>query len=356
MEGLMRFSPCLEIPHCVEDLQYYFNQRGELRHLVTKEPFIYNYYKNEHDRNHKRYKVLGDMITLHVYELLEKECNLERIPIPIDASDEEPKSFFFMSEELLSNQTNLIVLLQDRGIIRAGQWSQKVIVHQGLERGTQIPYIKTALRDNSSVIVLNPNDNFVKMKEEPQAVVKDEVESICLEAGSACDLFKTDRKPILPKRCSSSPEEHTSYVWDHFISRCAAKNVSFIAHGYGGLVFMDLLCKKSQEVMSKVNAVAFIDSRHNAQHQARKDPEIQTWIRSHCRNWVLNTKPLDRPTGSLRKFDCAKVSVGTENSELAPFFALQSIFRFLSRSSKNRRNSVPPVRTIVTRSSAKKSM
>ncbi|KAG8587141.1 hypothetical protein GDO81_005586 [Engystomops pustulosus] len=356
MEGLMRFLPCLEIPHCVEDLKYSFNQHGELRHLVTKEPFVYNYYKNEHDRNHKRYKILGDMITLHVYELLEKECFLERIPLPIDASDEEPKACFFMSKEALTKHTNLIVLLQDRGVIRSGQWSQKVIVHHSIERGTQIPYINTALRDNNSIIVLNPNDNFVEMKEEPQALVKREDEPGSLEVGGASDLFTTDKKLVLLKKCSSSPEEHTIYVWDHFITRSAARSVSFIAHGYGGLVFMDLLCKRSHDVMSKVSAVAFIDSRHHAQHQVRTDPEIQAWIRSHCRSWVTCTKPLDRPTGSLRKLDCAKVSVGTENHDLAPSFALHSIFRFLSRSAKNRRNSVPPVRTMATRSSTRKSV
>ncbi|XP_040277890.1 putative protein FAM172B [Bufo bufo] len=356
MEGLMRFIPGLEIPNCLEDLQYSFNQRGELRHLVTKEPFVYNYYKNEHDRNHKRYKILGDMITLHVYELLEKECNLEQITIPIDASDEEPKSFFFMSKQPLSKQTNLVILLQDSGVIRAGQWSQKVIVHHSLDRGTQIPYITSVLRDNSSVIVLNPNDNCVEMKEEPQALLKKEDEASSLETRHASGLFRTDEELILPKRCSSSPEEHTSYVWEHFISKSAARNVSFIAHGYGGLVFMDLLCKKSQEVMSKVSAVAFIDSRHHALHQARTDPEIQTWIHLHCRSWVLSSKPLDRPSGPLRKQDCSKVSAGTEKHELAPSFALQSILRFLSRSSKSRRNSVPPIRTMLTRSSTRKSV
>ncbi|XP_073442284.1 putative protein ARB2BP [Dendrobates tinctorius] len=355
MEGLMRFTSSLQVPSSLEDLQFSFNEHGELRHLVTKEPFVYNYYKNEHERNHKRYKMLGNMITLHVYELLEKQLNFDRITIPIEASDEEPKSFFFMSREPLSKQKNLFVLLQDRGVIRAGQWSQKVIVHHSLDRGTQIPYITSALRDNSSVIVLNPNDNFVEMKEETQALVKKEDDAICVETRDTCNV-STDRKFAFDKRCCSSPEEHTSYVWDHFISKSAATNVSFIAHGYGGLVFLDLLCKKSQEVMSKVTAVAFIDSRHHAQHQTRTDPEIWTWIRSHCRSWVLSAKVLDRPTGSVRKLDCLKVSAGTEKSDLAPSYALQSIFRFLSRTSKSRRYSVPPVRTMVTRSSVRKSV
>ncbi|XP_040192543.1 putative protein FAM172B [Rana temporaria] len=353
MEGLMKFKESVEIPQHFEDLQYYFNEQGELRHMVTNKPFLYNYYKNEYDRNHKRYKIIGAMITLYVYELLQKDCNLQRITIPIDAAEDEPRSFFFMSKGLPSMQTNLFVLLQDSGVVRAGQWGQKTIFHHSLHKGTQVPYIKTALRDNGSVIVLNPNDNFVEMKEEPHTLVKTEEESCPIDTREKVRFTAPQQKLIVPKRCCSSPEEHTSYVWDHFISKSAARNISFIAHGYGGLVFMDLLCKKSKEVMSKVSAVAFIDSKHHAPHQARTDPEIQAWLRSHCRSWVLSAKPLDRPTGSLRKIDCPKVSAGTENCDLAPSVAFQSIFRFLNRSSKIRRSSITPAHTMITRSSAR---
>ncbi|XP_018420783.1 PREDICTED: putative protein FAM172B [Nanorana parkeri] len=354
MEGLMKFKDGTEIPQHFEDLQYYFNEQGELRHMVTNKPFLYNYYKNEYDRNHKRYKMIGDMVTLYVYELLEKDCNLQRINIPIDAAEDESRSFFFMSKDLLSIQTNLFVLLQDRGVIRAGQWAQKVIFHHSIGKGTQISYIKAALRDCGSVIVLNPNDNFVEVKEEPHTLVKTEEESCLIETGDKVGLTALQPKIIVPKRCCSSAEEHTSYVWDHFISKSAASNISFIAHGYGGLVFMDLLCKESKEVMSKVSAVAFIDSKHHAQHQARTEPEIQAWIRLHCRSWVLSAKPLDRPTGSLRKLDCPKVSAGTENHDLAPSVAFRSIFRFISRSSKSRRSLIPPAHTMITRSSTKR--
>ncbi|KAM4701005.1 putative protein ARB2BP isoform 1-T2 [Discoglossus pictus] len=353
MERSMESGTFIETSKSQDDLQYYFNESGELRHLFTKKPFVYNYYRKDYVRNHKRYQVLGDMITLHVYELLEKQCNLDRIPIPIDAIDEEPKSFFFMSKNIVDEETNLIVLLQDSGVIRAGQWGLKVIFHHSLEKGTQIPYIKTALRDHGSVIVLNPNDNFLEMKEEPQKMVKREEEVCVPESSNSSDLLGTHRMLRIPKRCCSSPEEHTIYVWDHFISKSAAKNVAFIAHGYGGLVFLELLCKKSKEVMDKVCAVAFIDSRHHAPHQARSNPEIQNWIRTHCRSWVVSPKPLDRPTGSLMKMDCPKVSAGTENHDLVPFNVLQSVYRFLTRSSNRKRRANLSPRTILTRSATR---
>uniref|UniRef100_A0A8C5X683 Arb2 domain-containing protein n=1 Tax=Malurus cyaneus samueli TaxID=2593467 RepID=A0A8C5X683_9PASS len=255
-----------------EDLKYDFNIKGELRHLDTNESFVFNYYKNGLEQNHKRYEVLGHFITQYVYELLERVCMLQKVYIPTDATEDEPRSFFFMSKNALTSSSSLIILLQDKGVFCAGQWGRRTIVNEGLRHGTQIPFIKMAL---------------------------------------------------------SSPEEHTMYVWDHFIAKSAARNVAFIAHGYGGLVFVDLLVQRKCEVMNKVYSVAFIDSTHNMQHQSRHDLEIQEWIQQHCREWVSNSKPLNKTVGFLMRVSCPIFSAGTEKYDLAPSCCLQAIFKYL---------------------------
>lgn len=40
---------------------------------------------------------------------------------------------------------------------------------------------------------------------------------------------------------NASSEEHVLYVWDHFVSEAAAKNVFIMAHSYGGLSFVELV-------------------------------------------------------------------------------------------------------------------
>lgn len=40
---------------------------------------------------------------------------------------------------------------------------------------------------------------------------------------------------------NSSPEEHVLHVWDHFVSKSAAKDVFIVAHNYGGLSFVELV-------------------------------------------------------------------------------------------------------------------
>nr|XP_009937781.1 PREDICTED: putative protein FAM172B [Opisthocomus hoazin] len=325
------------------ELKYDFNIKGELRHLDTNESFVFNYYKNAHEQNHKRYQVLGHLITKYVYELLERLCMLQKVYIPTDATEDEPRSFFFMSENALTTSSSLTVLLQDHGVFRAGQWGQRTIVSEGLEHGTQIPFIKRALQSHGGVIVLNPNDNFVDPKTEKERLSFSTREE-SLRQSMWC----------IPKRGSSSPEEHTLYVWDHFISKSAAKDVAFIAHGYGGLVFVDLLVQRKWEVMNKVYSVAFIDSRHNTQHQARSDPQTQAWIQQYCREWVLNSKPLDKAVGSLVKVNCPTVSAGTEKYGLAPSCCLPAVFKYLKSALKAKTTPAFRHSPVATRSSTSK--
>uniref|UniRef100_A0A8C9NWH2 Arb2 domain-containing protein n=1 Tax=Serinus canaria TaxID=9135 RepID=A0A8C9NWH2_SERCA len=130
-----------------EELKYDFNIKGELRHLDTNESFVFNYYKNGHEQNHKRYEVLGHAITQYVYELLERVCMLQKVYIPTDAREDEPRSFFFMSKDALTSSSSLIIFLQDHGVFCAGQWGQRAIVSEGLKHGTQIPFIKMHFTD-----------------------------------------------------------------------------------------------------------------------------------------------------------------------------------------------------------------
>lgn len=320
-----------------EELMYDFNTKGELRHLNTNEPFIFNYYKTAPEQNHKRYQVLGHMITQYVYELLERVCMLQKVYIPTDATEDEPRSFFFMSKDALTSSSSLIVLLQDHGVFRAGQWGQRTIVSESLWHGTQIPFIKLAFQNHMGVIVLNPNDNFAALKTE-------RLHSSAREEA----LTSTQSVCSIPKRGSSSPKEHTIYVWDNFISKSAAKNVAFIAHGYGGLVLVDLLAQRKWEVMNKVCSVAFIDSMHNTQHQTGSDPQIQEWMQKCCREWVSCRKHLNKAVGSHMKVNCPTVSAGTEKYGLAPSCCLRAIFKYLKNTLKAKTSSV------TTRSSATK--
>lgn len=68
----------------------------------------------------------------------------------VDATESEPKSFIFMSEDALTNPDKLLVLIHGNGVVRAGQWARRLIINEDLDSGTQIPYIKRAIEVSES--------------------------------------------------------------------------------------------------------------------------------------------------------------------------------------------------------------
>ncbi|XP_073090072.1 cotranscriptional regulator ARB2A isoform X4 [Manis javanica] len=320
-------EPPLDFPDTLEGFEYAFNEKGQLRHIKTGEPFVFNYREDLHRWNQKRYEALGEIITKYVYELLEKDCNLKKISIPVDATESEPKSFIFMSADALTNPQKLMVLIHGSGVVRAGQWARRLIINEDLDSGTQIPFIKRAMDEGYGVIVLNPNENYIEVEkpkthvqsssdssEEP-AEKRERKDKVSKEIKKRRDFYEKYRNPQREKetmqlyiRENGSPEEHAVYVWDHFITQSAAENVFFVAHSYGGLAFVELMIQREADVKSKVTAVALTDSVHNVWHQ-EAGKTIREWMRENCCNWVSSSEPLDTSVESMLP-DCPRVSAG----------------------------------------------
>nr|XP_020648927.1 protein FAM172A isoform X10 [Pogona vitticeps]XP_020648928.1 protein FAM172A isoform X11 [Pogona vitticeps] len=170
-ELMKKDEPPLEFPDTLEGFEYAFNEKGQLRHIKTGEPFVFNYREDLHRWNQKRYEALGEIITKYVYKLLEEECHLKKVYVPVDAVESEPRSFIFMSEDAMTNPDKLMVLIHGSGVVRAGQWARRLIINEDLDSGTQIPYIKRAIEEGYGVIVLNPNENYIEV-EKTKALVQ----------------------------------------------------------------------------------------------------------------------------------------------------------------------------------------
>ncbi|XP_028604178.2 cotranscriptional regulator ARB2A isoform X2 [Podarcis muralis] len=345
-ELMKKDEPPLEFPDTLEGFEYAFNEKGQLRHIKTGEPFVFNYREDLHRWNQKRYEALGEIITKYVYELLEEECHLKKVYIPVDAMEGEPRSFIFMSEDAMTNPDKLMVLIHGSGVVRAGQWARRLIINEDLDSGTQIPYIKRAIEEGYGVIVLNPNENYIEIEktkaqvqlspdssDEP-AEKRERKDKIQKDTKKRRDFYEKYRNPQKEKETvqlyirvtaernqkrlnlkrlqpeeNGSPEEHAIYIWDHFISQSAAENVFFVAHSYGGLAFVELMIQREAEVKNKVTAVALTDSVHNVWHQ-EAGKTIREWMRENCCNWVSSSDPLDTSVESMLP-DCPRVSAGS---------------------------------------------
>lgn len=216
---------------CVCACACFFSDNGELRQLdpATDAPGEKKFefaVTDDHRKNQRRYEALGDIITEHVYELLEKE-GLHRIPL----TPKDPKStFVFASKRDFSDTDKLMILIHGTGVVRAGQWTRSLIINESLDKGTQLPYIRRARALGYEVLITNTNDNM------------------------------REKKPVPD---SDSAEQHGYSVWDRFISPCSnLKHIAIVAHSYGGIVTVKLAQHKPEEFKRLVVAVAFTDSVH----------------------------------------------------------------------------------------------
>lgn len=372
-ELMKKDEPPFTFPKTLEEFEYAFNEYGQLRHLKTGEPFVFNAREDLHRWNQKRYEALGEIITQYVYELLEKKCNMTKQILPEERTDDEPTSFIYLSPDALSNPSKLLVLIQGSGVVRAGQWARRLIINQDLDSGTQIPFITRAMEEGYGVMVLNPNENYLEVEKsamssplpsptEPSdepAEKRDRKDD--KEGKKKREFYEKYRNPQketeterIPIRENSSSEEHVLYVWDHFVSQAKAKNVFIMAHSYGGLSFVELMNQRETEVKEKVCAVALTDSAHNIWLQ-ETSKGTQDWMQQHCCNWVSSPEPVDTLLDPILR-DCPRVSAGTERHELTSWMSFDSIFRFFNKSleTKEDEEAEETSNTVTTRSSSLK--
>uniref|UniRef100_A0A8K9WW52 Arb2 domain-containing protein n=1 Tax=Oncorhynchus mykiss TaxID=8022 RepID=A0A8K9WW52_ONCMY len=360
-------EPPLTFPKTLEEFEYTFNEQGQLRHTTTGEAFVFNAREDLHRWNQKRYEALGEIVTQYVYELLEKKCNMTKVILPVDVTEEEPRSFIYLSADAMSNPAKLLVLIQGDGVVRAGQWARRLIINQDLDSGTQIPFITRAKEEGYGVMVLNPNENHLEVERPakptplPSPEASDEPaekreRKDDRESKKKRDFYEKYRNPQkereteqIPIRENGSPEEHLLYVWDHFVSNAAARNVFIVAHSYGGLSLVELMCQREAQVKDRVCAVAMTDSVHNIWHQDASK-SIQEWLQQHCRNWVSSPEPLDTPVEPMLP-DCPRLSAGTERHELTSWRSFNSIFQFFSKALQTGDEYEESSNTVTTRSS-----
>uniref|UniRef100_A0A3B4AIR6 Arb2 domain-containing protein n=1 Tax=Periophthalmus magnuspinnatus TaxID=409849 RepID=A0A3B4AIR6_9GOBI len=276
-ELMKKDEPPFTFPKTLEEFEYAFNENGQLRHIRTGEPFVFNAREDLHRWNQKRYEALGEIITQYVYELLETQCNMTRVYLP----------------------------------------------------------------EGYGVMVLNPNDNYLEIEKPDRSSPLGSQDELSeerkddKEGSKKKEFYEKYRNPQkeaeterIPIRDNGSSEDHVLYVWDHFVSRAAAKNVFIIAHSYGGLSFVELMNQREAEVKNKVCAVALTDSAHSIWLQ-ETTKSTQDWMQQSCCNWVSSPEPLDTPLDSMLP-DCPRVSAGTEKHELTSWMSFDSIFRFFN--------------------------
>ncbi|XP_076466037.1 cotranscriptional regulator ARB2A-like [Babylonia areolata] len=286
-------------PSTLEGFGYRFNTKGE---LVDKSggKFQFMVKKDDPEYNQRRYVVLGEVVTDHLYGIMENELKLERVPVPVDARVDEPQSFIFRTKDSADNQ-NMMVLIHGSGAVRAGQWTRKLIINENIDTGSQLPYIRRAIDGGFGVIVMNTNLN--------EAVVDGKVRKI---------------------RGSETPENHGVYVWQHFVQPAKAQNVAVVAHSYGGIVACTIAETFLKDFQRRVFSIVFTDSVHTDGRALWSKP-VKDFMKQRAVNYISAVEPLDTRMENIHSDDCLALSAGTTEHERTSHSCINSAFQFMNR-------------------------
>ncbi|XP_063724514.1 cotranscriptional regulator ARB2A homolog isoform X2 [Symsagittifera roscoffensis] len=290
----------------LEEFGFHFDDKGVLRD-GNGDGFVFNVSKNTF-YNERRYEAMANAMIEEVYNKLQEDCGLEKIYIPEDAAETDARSFVFASSDFYSNETTLLVLIHGAGFVRAGQWSRKVIMNQGLREGSQIPYIEAAKQRGWAVIVLNTNLN-IELAMSPDG--------------------KVSYGRI---KYSGTPEEHGLYVWNKLIRNTKASSVFVVAHSYGGIVTAHL-ADKAEDFTDRVKAVALTDSVHSlVDMDAFKN--VEDFFERSAINWVQSLAPVNtrvKYREKLKGKDCELRSAGVMEHDMTSHCAKESVFNWFDR-------------------------
>ncbi|RLN57340.1 hypothetical protein BBP00_00007552 [Phytophthora kernoviae] len=169
-------------------------------------------------------------------------------------------SNFSVAEKLL------VFVCSFRGL-SCGIWSRSVLLKDGVQVGSMLPYFQKAIAAGYGILVMNPNMNTQLMVSSDGTVEK------------------------MPIRGSSNADEHCDHVWRNYIFPSAAHKVHFIAYGYGGVLVTQLIAKYRYELKSRLGNVAFIESSHKI------DPSwnsgFKRFFSQHSISWARSDFPLN---------------------------------------------------------------
>lgn len=241
-------------------------------------------------RSQAEYDLLGEWVVKVVQEKMVYEYGLKEVWIPEGGGNQ---CNIFVSHDWEVNRDKGLVIIQGAGQVRAGIWSRSVCINESLSMGSMLPYISKAQEQNYSIIILNPN----------------------------CSRSPLTNK-IVPH--NSDMLEHSSFVWENYISRSPAASLVIAGHSCGGICTVHLLKTYSSEFMSRVKCVALTDSVHSSAQGLRKP--CRDYLRTRVLNFAASNSPLNTPLNLNN--GCSNVSAGHPKHEYTSGSAFHSVFEY----------------------------
>jgi hypothetical protein len=285
----------------IRALGYEFRD-GHLRQVNGKGGFVF--------KDGDNYESLADAIAQYVPMLLEEEAHLEPVWLPLGVSPGEGCPIFV--SQGYERADKLLLIIQGSGRVRAGVWGCNLCIHESLEQGTMLPYLRMATALGYGVIVFNPNENRV------------------------------EGNPILG---SENPTNHVAYVMEHIVPQCAAREIDVLAHSQGGRSLLAYLARAKKDntagrIVDKMGRVVFTDSYHAQTQLAFLPSRVRSLMSDPKRS--INFVPHSAELGtrveewSSQEYSfteaergCLCVSSGVLDHASTNYAAIHAVFDFL---------------------------
>ena len=240
-------------------IDYKYNDKGELLHKITK--------KKCGKLNQQEYDLVGLYVQCYVENLIITKFDLNILYVPNKSNnylnrDEAIPQCKILTTKDFSTNPKCLILIQGTGVVRLGQWARSVCINENLDLGTMIPYVDKAIKNNYSVIIMNPNERKDFKTEE-------EIEE-----------FKT-------------MESHSVYVYNNIIKKNNnIKDIYIVAHSRGGECAVEILLNNKEDLMEgKIKKIAFTDSVHGEDYLKLGKDGVKLF-RKISRNYIGSDKPL----------------------------------------------------------------
>ena len=280
-------------------IDYKYNDKGELVNKKTG--------KKCGKLSQQEYDLVGMYVQNYVENLIIKTFDLDILYVPNNdknyeiRNEEIPQCKILTTKDFKTNPKCLI-LIQGTGVVRLGQWARSVCINENLNLGTMIPYVDKAIKNNYSVLIMNPNEK------------KD---------------FKTE-KTIEE---FSTMEKHSVYVYNNIIkTNNNIKEIYIVAHSMGGECTVEILLNNKEDLLNRrIKKIAFTDSVHGEDYLKLGEEGVKIF-REISRNYIGSDKPVGTfvrdYTTSYGGVDC--YSSGHTKHEYTSGTAIDEIFKYFS--------------------------
>ena len=255
----------------------------------------------------KEYELVGKYVEKYIEIYLSKKFNLTTLYVPnkkkyfIKKDETQPQCKILVTQNFPINPKCLIII-QGSGNVKLGQWARSVCINDNLYLGSMIPYIDKAIKNNYSVIILNPNERI--------------------------DFL--DERKIIEE--FSTNENHCLYVYSNIIkSNINIKEIYIVAHSYGGNCTIEILLKNKEDLISgRIKKIAFTDSAHGNKYKLLDKNSIH-FLKKISRNYICSQLPVGSFMGYQPMCGVYCYSAGHIKHEYTSGCAIEEIFHFFKK-------------------------